>query len=477
MTTPHYAFSDVGISGVRRWGAVSRTYEEFLRELQGPQGMLLYREASDNDPVLGAILFAIQYIARGVTFTITPSGDTNRHREVAERVRGAMFEDMESTWPDTLSEILSMVTFGWAALEKTYKKCGGPQAIRVTAPAVGARPTPASSRFSDGLIGWRSWSLRAQDTLFMWEWDDQSRAVVMQQMAPPDYRVRRIPMRKCLLFRPSLAKNNPEGRSLIRNAMSSYLFKKNLQITEAVGCERDLSGYPVITTVAPDAANGIVPPDLWNTNDPAMVTLLAQTQRMVKSVRRDEQEGMVLPWWLKFSLITSGGSRAFNTSEIIGRYDRSMAMSVMADFVMLGHEAVGSKALAQVKTQMFTTALSALLDSVTFVINRFAIPELLQLNGIPAEYTPTLEHGTPERVPLDQLALYITALAKSGMPLFPAEGLEDALLKLAHLPTEGRDQAVPLPQQKVEAEEEFMAARAEGKNDGAQPVADTTEEA
>ena len=446
-----FSMRELGISGVTRYGAISRVYEEFLRELQGPQGMKLYREAIDNDPIIGAVLFAIQYLCRSVTFRIEPSAtavDGVRALAVAARVKGALFDDLEVPWPDQLSEILTMAPYGWALHEIVFKKCAGgsPDGVYsgqpLTSPSgptgQGVVPSAfAPSRFNDGFIGWKSWGLRAQDTLFMWEWDEQSRAVAMQQMAPPDYRIRRIPVAKCLLFRTQIAKQNPEGRSIIRNAIPSYLIKKNLQIVEAMGIERDLAGYPVITTVEPNIANGIVPPDLWNPNDAAMVTLLASVQKMVKAVRRDEQEGMVLPWWLKFSLITSGGSRAFDTSKIISRYDKNMAISVLADFIMLGHESVGSKALASTKASIFTAALSALLDSICAVINRFAIPQLLRLNGIPAEYAPTLNHGNPENIPLEALGGYIKSLAVAGMPLFPNMELQEALLQAAKMPTAG----------------------------------------
>jgi hypothetical protein len=456
VVTPQTApYTELGISGIARYGAVSRIYEEFLRELQGPAGMRLYREAIDNDPIIGSILFAIQYLARSVTFRIEPapllgSMDKIRNQAVAERVKGALFDDLEASWPDQLSEILTMAGYGWALHEVVYKKCMGTDpswASYMVPPDIsylrgetgqGAKPPEfTSSKFKDGFIGWKSWGLRAQDTLFMWEWDENSRAVAMQQMAPPDYKMRRIPTAKSLLFRTQIAKQNPEGRSIIRNAIPSYLIKKNLQVVEAMGIERDLAGYPVITTIEPNPANGVVPPDLWNTKDPQMVTLLSSIQRMVKAIRRDEQEGMVLPWWLKFSLVTSGGSRAFDTSKIISRYDKTMSISVLADFIMLGHESVGSKALASTKSAIFTTALSSILDSICAVINRFAIPDLLRINGIPQEYAPKLTHGNPENVPLEVLGNYIRGLAGGGMQLFPDEDLKEALLQAAKLPTSG----------------------------------------
>ena len=447
-------FNSAGISGIQRFGAWSRVYDEFLRELQGPTGMKLYREAIDNCPVIGAMLFAVQHLSRNVTFRIEPAKgvgvDPQLAAKVAARVEGALFEDMEYTWPDQLSEILTMIPYGWALCEVTYKKCRGtdPTAAPFWQPIEGkatdgptgqGAPTPAftPSKFNDGWIGWKSWGLRSQDTLFMWEWSEDSRALVMQQMAPPDYRLRRIPLSKSLLFRTQVSKNSPEGKSSIRNAIPSYIFRKNIQTIEAIGIERDLAGYPVIQMADPDKAAGRLPPDVWNDKDPEMVQLLANMKRIVRSVRRDEQEGMVLPWWAKFSLMSSSSSRAFDTNAIINRYDQRISVVMLADFIMLGHEAVGSKALASTKSSLFTSALNSFLANISAIVNRFAIPQMLQLNGVPLELAPTLTHGDAENVPIEALGNYIGQLAKAGMPLFPDADLEEALLESAKLPTSG----------------------------------------
>jgi len=46
--------------------------EEFLRELQGRRGMRTYREMADNDDIVGAFLYAIKSLARGVEWTVKP---------------------------------------------------------------------------------------------------------------------------------------------------------------------------------------------------------------------------------------------------------------------------------------------------------------------------------------------------------------------------------------------------------------------
>ncbi len=445
---PAAAFDAYGISGLTRYGAVSRVYEEFLRELQGPQGMKSYREMIDNDPICGAILFAANHLCRKVRFQFKAADDSNQAQWIAAKIGGMLFDDLDSTWPDTLSEILTMLGFGWSLLEFTTKRRLG--MVDQSAPSTLLPPDQntiggegykvssfSPSRFNDGLIGFRALSLRSQETLFMWEFDDESNPIVMQQMAPPDYRIRRIPLSKALLFRTQVAKNNPEGRSLLRNAWTSYYFKKNLQIFEGIGIERDLAGYPMIQIEAPDLNKGQAPPDIWNPKDANASALLNQLKKIVRSVRRDEQEGLVLPWWAKFSLVSTGSRRSFDTNAIIARYDQRMSMSVMADFIMLGHEAVGSKALAATKISLFTASLSSFLDTVCAVINRKAVTLLMDFNGWPQELAPSMIHGDVESVSLEELGNFISKIAGVGFNPLMNPDAQRAVMELAKLPTTG----------------------------------------
>lgn len=439
-------YESYGITGLTRYGTVSRVYEEFLRELQGPQGMKNYREMLDNDPIIGAIMFAAMHLCRKVNFKFKPHDSSQQAKMVADFIGGAIFDDMESAWPDTLSEILTMLPYGWAMLEFRMKRRLGMGVPDMAPPDLGSQvvggvgyvaPFNSPSRFSDGRIGFRSWSLRSQETLFMWEFDEDSNAIVMQQMAPPDYRIRRIPLAKTFHFRTQVAKNNPEGRSMIRNAWTSYYLKKNLQIFEGIGIERSLAGYPMIQIEKPDPKNNLYAPDIWNPKDENMVALLSQLKTIVRSVRRDEQQGLVMPWWAKFSLVSTSNRSTFDTNAIIARYDQRMAMSVMADFIMLGHEAVGSKALASTKISLFTSALSSFLDTVCAIINRKAVPLLLNFNGLPQELAPTMEHGDVENVNLQELGDFIAKVSGTGFNPLSSPDAQKTIMGIARLPYEG----------------------------------------
>ena len=176
-----------------------------------------------------------------------------------------------------------------------------------------------------------------------------------------------------MLFRTESAKDNPEGRSILRNAYRPWYFKRRIQEIEAIGVERDLAGLPVF-----HAPNGI---DIWDVNDPEMVNTHASLLKMVKNIRRDEYEGLVLPYGYEFELVSTGGTRQFDTNAIINRYDTKIAQTVLADFIMLGHEKVGSFALSSDKTELFSVAISSFLDIICETFNSQGIPSLIDING------------------------------------------------------------------------------------------------
>jgi hypothetical protein len=57
-------FSEVGTTGLRQFGGY--VLEEWLAQLAGRKAAWAYREMLDNDPVIGAIMFAITGMMRKV---------------------------------------------------------------------------------------------------------------------------------------------------------------------------------------------------------------------------------------------------------------------------------------------------------------------------------------------------------------------------------------------------------------------------
>lgn len=405
---------EYGRIGQNRWDGVF--FEEFLPELHGLKGIKVYREMERNDDTIGAILFAIKMLIRHVSWNVEPGGDSAKDKEAAEFV-GSCMDDMQSTWTDTISEILSFLPYGWSFHEIVYKRRMGK-----------SRNRNVSSKYSDGLIGWQKLPIRSQDTLYKWEYDDKDNLIGMTQMPPPDYGLLTIPIQKAMLFRTESAKDNPEGRSILRNAYRSWYFKRRIQEIEAVGIERDLAGLPVIT-----GPEGL---DLWDEDDQEAVKIYAALVKMVKNIRRNEFEGLVLTNGYKAELLSTGGTRQFDTNAIINRYDTKMAMTVLADFIMLGHQKVGSFALSSDKTELFSVAIGSFLDVICETFNNQGIPSLIDINGNHFEGItdyPCLKHGDIEDVDITKLSAFIKDMTGAGI-LIPDEQLEDYVREAAHLP-------------------------------------------
>ena len=405
-------FREYGKTGLFRFDT-GWIYEEFLRELQGRKGIEVYKEMSENDDIIGAILFATEMLMRQSKWSIQEAGTEQADLDAAEFVRTCM-DDMEETWSDFISEVLSFLTYGWSYHEIVYKR------------RMGRSKNPeTNSKYTDGLIGWRKLPIRSQDTLWEWKYDEKDNLIGLVQCAPPLYEQVFIPIEKALHFKTKSRKGNPEGRSVLRNCYRNWYFKRRIQEIEGIGIERDLAGLPVL-----EAPEGV---DIWSDEYAAE---LAKAERIVRSVRRDEREGIVLGNGWKFSLTSTGGRRQFDTNQIIERYDTRMAMTVLADFVLLGHQAVGSFALSSDKTELFGVALGAFLDLICEGFNNQAIPRVIDINGEHfagiTDY-PILTHGDIETQDLGQLGEFVSKMVGIGA-ITPDESMEDYLRLAADLP-------------------------------------------
>jgi hypothetical protein len=314
---------------------------------------------------------------------------------------------MDRSWSDTLSEILTFLPFGWSLCEVTYKKRDG-----------------RNSRYSDGQYGWKAISLRSQDTLNRWNLDDANNVISMEQIAPPDYQIRTIPYERCLHFRTRAEKNSPEGTSILRHVFRSWIFKKRMEEIEGIGVERELTGLPLL-----------IPPenlDLWNSNDANAKVLLDRAEQLVRSIRMDQHQGVVLPHGWELKLLASSGQRTFNTTDMISRWDARIAVTMLADMILIGHERVGSFALVASKTKLFASGLEGYAKAIAEVFNRHGIPKLLRINGFNLEKPPYVQFGPVEPPSLKDLGDYVSRLSGAGLQL--DEPLTRYLRQIANFP-------------------------------------------
>ena len=403
-------YRQLGTTGLKRYGPY--VYEEFLPELRWPRAGKIYQEMSDNDPVIGAILYLAEMLIRGTSWSVEPASTSKEDTEAAEFLESCM-NDMEMSWPDTISEILSMLTYGFSFHEILYKVRRGPN----------ERSPRYRSKYSDGRIGWRNLPIRSQDSLHGWVFNKDNEVVAFEQLAEPNYQKVIIPLSKGLLFRTRVTRNNPEGKSLLRNAYRPWFFKKHFEEIEGIGIERDLAGFPVLQT-----PEGL---DLWNEDDPQMVALRQRAEALVANVRRDSEEGILLPYGWDLKLLTSGSSRQIDIGNTIERYDNRIAITLLSDIILLGSKS-GSFALADTKQSMLAASLQAQLLNIADVFNTKAVPRLFQANNfMNYESLPKIVPGQIQTPSLKEVALILRAM---GLEINDDMELQNYLRRVMNMP-------------------------------------------
>ena len=88
-------FEEYGRIGQNRYGGIF--FEEFLTELQGQKGIEIYKEMSENDDIIGAMLFAIEMLMRQATWDVEAAGSTETDKKAAAFVKSCLLH-MEQSW-------------------------------------------------------------------------------------------------------------------------------------------------------------------------------------------------------------------------------------------------------------------------------------------------------------------------------------------------------------------------------------------
>jgi hypothetical protein len=189
-------------------------------------------------------------------------------------------------------------------------------------------------------------------------------------------------------------------------------------------------------------------------------------KKMVKSVRRDEQEGLVMPQaydqdtkqpLYKFELLSSGGARQHNIEEVIRRLKEEILMTVLADFILVGHQSVGSYSLHTDKTGIFRTSLNSITNNIADILNRHAIPRLFMANGWKPAVLPKIVPTDVDSPDIAQLAQFMGSLNSMGVNWFPDGDLENFVRDAARLPKLDKDQVEERRQLQLRTEATMFA--------------------
>ena len=420
--------------------------DEFLPELRGKRAIRKYREMRDNDSTIGAVMYATEQVLRDVDIKVMPANDSPEAQKEADFVK-SVFSDMDHTLDDHISEALSSLTFGFAWFEVVYKRRNGPN----------NRSDKSRSKYTDGRIGVRKIASRAPWTISKFDVDQKTGDVLgVYQDGSGFNNTNYIPTRKSLYYRTTAINNDPAGRSILRNAYTSYEYLNNLQSIEAIAVERELAGIPVARIpseyLSPDATS-------------AQAQFVGNLQQILRDVKFNEQGYIILPSdtypdkdgsptsnrLVDVELMASNGKRNIEIDPIVKRYQHDIARSVLSEFLMLGGGSTGSYALSKSKTDLFLRALESYIQAIVDVLNKQLVERLWELNGLNYDLMPTVVAGDVAPHDLREIAAFLRNLNGANIDVSSHPEVIQDLMDIAELRYEQKEEE---PQDATETEQQ-----------------------
>ena len=379
--------------------------DEFIPELRGKNAIRKYREMRDNDSTIGAVMYAAEQVLRDVKLKVEPANDTEEAKREADFVE-SIFDDMDHSLDDHIAESLSSLSYGFAWFEVVYKRRVGPT----------KRSPKKNSKYTDGRMGVRKIACRAPWTISRFDVEDKSGDVLgIYQDVGYATGKHYIPATKSLYYRTTVLNGDPSGRSILRNAYSSYVYLNNLQSIEAIAVERELAGIPVAR----------IPSEYLSSDASAAQSgFVGNLQQILRDVKFNEQGYIITPSdtypdkdgsptnirLVDIELMSSNGNRNVDIDPIVRRYQHDIARSVLSEFLMLGGGNNGSYALSKSKTDLFLRALESYIQAIVDVLNKQLVERLWQLNGLNYDLMPCIKAGDVAPHDLREIAAFLRNL-------------------------------------------------------------------
>lgn len=444
----------LGVSGKNTYTGDIRA-DEFLQELRGKKAIQKFREMRDNNAIVGSVMYAVEQTLRDVKIEIKPADDSEEAKKEAEFLQ-TVFDDMDHSLDDHISEALSYLTYGFSWFEVVYKRRDGD-----------FRSPKKNSKFTDGRIGIRKIAIRAPWTVEKFEVDKDSGEILgmWQDQTWGKPRVM-IPIEKSIYYRTTSLNNDPSGRSVLRNAYVSYTYLNKIQNYEAVAIERELHGVPV----------GRMPAEYLSSDaTEEQANLRRQFERILRDLKNNEQGYALLPSDLyvdadgkptnqrlmDVELITANGSRSIDINPVVQRYQHDIARSLMAEFLMLGSGS-GSYALSKSKTDLFLRSLESYINTIVDALNKQLVEPLWKLNGLPWETMPKLVAGDVAPHDLKELAAFLRNLNGANIEFANQVEVVQDLMDIAEIEFSAENYQANL-EEKKRKEEQALQAQAQQK--------------
>lgn len=401
------SLSEIGSTGTYVFNGVIGETGEYLMEFRpGPEQRKIIEKMRRSDGQVKAGLLALTLPLVSAHWDVEPASTDPYDVEVADFVRENMFDDMTSTWDDTVRHALLELPFGFSVLEKVWRLDSNMQ------------------------YRWRKLAPRLPQTIMKWYVDDGGGLKSIEQWTwkQEKYEQLTIPVEKILVFTHEREGSNFEGVSALRAAYKHWYYKNTLYAIDGMAAERH--GLGVAHFTFPKTST-----------DEQRKKIEAMGERL----HAHERAYVALPEGFDFDLKGVAG-QLHDIKGSIEHHDQQIVRSILAQFIGMGSSGVGSYALSEDQSSFFLMALRATGKGVCDTFNRHAIRQLVDYNFEVTKY-PRLVVSELGYVDVGKLANSLASLG-AGAFVTPDEGIEAEVRRLMHLPPAKARGTLPAPQPK-----------------------------
>lgn len=383
-------------------------YEECNADLRWPQCMDTYKLMCKDATIAPALNYMEMLIAKSEWTVEVPEGYEAELKTKAEFLRTCM-RDMEHTWNDFIRQAATFNRYGFAPMEKVYRR----------------RTKANGSKYDDGLIGIRDLVLVSQDSVASWVFTQTGRKIsgLKQWINIPTnegevqtYTTDKveIPRNKFILFRADPQKDSPIGTSPLNSVYIAWRFKTELEKYESVSVSQDLRGLKVISIPARYMSE--------TASDEEKQTYEV-FKEVLRSIHNGEQSGLIIPQafdengnkLFDFELKSVMGQRANDIHAIIGRYRKEVITGILCPQMVIGQDGSGSFALSESLETITSTVVTARLKEIRDQLNHDLVVQLFAINGWDTTVVPYFKFTDTKEASLDDLSKYIQRVGAAGL--------------------------------------------------------------
>jgi len=314
---------------------------EFDAALMGRLGSKAFSEMSKSDGVVGGILSSYKNLILSCNWTLDEITDaTDEELRVLDIIYDWFF--VKNNFEPTLNSILKMLEIGFSCFNKYY----------------------TSYKKENDFFMMPVLLERLQQSIYRIDYEKE----IVEQITTKSL-IETIPFSDLVFFTFRKEGNDLRGVSLLRQAYYDYVDKKDIKKIAKKGITRELLGLPI----------GKVPANIRvDSQEYSDFAVLIETMSNRNYTEIDDS--IILPEGFNLELFKSD----FKITEIrdyLSYFDSSIAISVLAQFILLGQTGKGGAySLGQDQSNFFMDGLQYIVDYIEDQFTKTIISPTVQIN-------------------------------------------------------------------------------------------------